>query len=390
MARARAARGRRSRRARRPCSSTFDAVLLPGPTGAPFRIGAQDGHGALRALNAAIGQDPLLRPVQRDGPARGVGAGRLRRATGCRSPCSSPGARPTRRRCSPSPRRSSGPARGPTAAAAVSAPAGRRAAGDRRRGRARRGRGAARALRRRRRAARRDHQEHADRPRQRGRRGRRAGDPRDPRARAARTTAILGEEGGDVAGHERAALGRRPARRDGQLPVRHPAVVRQRRLRGARGGDLDPLRERAVRRSSRARARWLAGAPLRGLVARGPRRPRSSPPASATTRRCAPRQAEVVARRPPAGGRRAAAGQRGARPGVDRGRALRRLLRARHVGVGHRRRDDAVRRGRARGAHAAGRRRACRPACSPRRRGSPASCWRSCPSGAPAARRSAR
>src|SRR5919199_160085 len=43
-----------------------------------------------------------------------------------------------------------------------------------------------------------------------------------------------------------------------------------------------------------------------------------------------------------AGGRHPAAGQRGPGPGVDGGGPLRRVLRARRVGVGHRGGDDAV------------------------------------------------
>ena len=56
--------------------STADAVLLPGPTGAPFRIGDQDGHGALRTLNAATAKIPYYGLFNATGqPAASVPAG---------------------------------------------------------------------------------------------------------------------------------------------------------------------------------------------------------------------------------------------------------------------------------------------------------------------------
>ena len=70
-------------------------------------------------------------------------------------------------------------------------------------------------------------QEHADRPRQRGRPRRRARDPRAARGAAPRRR--LPRRGGRASGRlERAPLGGRSARRHRQLPVRDPAVVRER------------------------------------------------------------------------------------------------------------------------------------------------------------------
>ena len=46
---------------------------------------------------------------------------------------------------------------------------------------------------------------------------------------------FVGEEGGSARGTSGLELGRRPARRDGQLPVWHPAVVRERGRAGWRG-----------------------------------------------------------------------------------------------------------------------------------------------------------
>ena len=98
--------------------------------------------------------------------------------------------------------------------------------------------------------------------------------------------AILGEEGGDVRGLERAALGRRPARRDRQLPV----------PRSRSGACRVACEERSVRRRARPaarravrRARRGAGAAQRRAAARVRARRRSprrwSRPASATTPR---------------------------------------------------------------------------------------------------------
>ena len=86
---------------------------------------------------------------------------------------------------------------------------------------------------------------------------------------------VLGEEGGDVEGSERHPLGRRPARRHDQLPLRHPAVGGLDRRRGRPGHpDRRRLRPRA-RRALLRRARRDADA----------RRPRRSRPRPRTTSR---------------------------------------------------------------------------------------------------------
>jgi amidase len=56
--------------------ATADAVLMPGPTGAPFRIGALDGRGPMRTLNAAIAKVPYYGVFNATGqPACSVPAG---------------------------------------------------------------------------------------------------------------------------------------------------------------------------------------------------------------------------------------------------------------------------------------------------------------------------
>jgi amidase len=75
MARVRAAEGALAARTQ-AVLATADLVLLPGPAGPPFRIGAHDGHGALRALNGAaakIAYYPLFNATGQ--PAASVPAG---------------------------------------------------------------------------------------------------------------------------------------------------------------------------------------------------------------------------------------------------------------------------------------------------------------------------
>ena len=56
--------------------ATADAVLLPGPTGAPFRVGALEGRGALWSLNAAAAKVPFFGLFNATGqPACSVPAG---------------------------------------------------------------------------------------------------------------------------------------------------------------------------------------------------------------------------------------------------------------------------------------------------------------------------
>ena len=74
--------------------------------------------------------------------------------------------------------------------------------------------------------------------------------------------AILGEEGDDVPGLHRAALGRRPARRHHQLPVRDPAVVRVGGLRGP-GRRRPRSAARRALHGARRGAALLDGEPMR-------------------------------------------------------------------------------------------------------------------------------
>ena len=103
---------------------------------------------------------------------------------------------------------------------------------------------------------------------------------------------MLGEEGSDTRGSERAALDRRPARRHHELPVRDPAVGRLDRGRGraghARRRRLRPDARRAVGRP-RAASRRRSTAGRSTAASTRPSSPRrSSPPASATRPTCAP------------------------------------------------------------------------------------------------------
>ena len=95
-----------------------------------------------------------------------------------------------------------------------------------------------------------------------------AADPGAARGGAARRR-DHGRGGRRPAGDERAALGRRPARRHRQLPLRHPAMVRQRRVRG-RGRRRSPASSstrcatrRGRRRGRRADARRRGGPAVR-------------------------------------------------------------------------------------------------------------------------------
>jgi amidase len=75
MARVRAAEGALAARTQ-AVLATADLLLLPGPAGPPFRIGAHDGHGTLRALNGAaakIAYYPLFNATGQ--PAASVPAG---------------------------------------------------------------------------------------------------------------------------------------------------------------------------------------------------------------------------------------------------------------------------------------------------------------------------
>ena len=136
--------------------------------------------------------------------------------------------------------------------------------------------------------------------------------------------------------HERRALDRRPARRDHELPLRDPPMGRQRGLRGRRrtrspGSSSTRCAARSSPPPATARPRETASGWTRRAAATW--RPRWWGPGSLRRRgqggagrgrgpRAAPRA------------RPAPDGQRRARPGVDRVRALRRLLRARTAAAG--------------------------------------------------------
>ena len=114
---------------------------------------------------------------------------------------------------------------------------------------------------------------------------------------------ILGEEGtANRDGHDRPALGRRPARRHRELPLRHPAVVREHRLRGRRRH-------------------------ARGRRPRPAARPGPSPPSAAA--RCAStrRAPASAARRPRRRRHRRRGGLRHGRGGQARRQARKRLFR---------------------------------------------------------------
>ena len=144
---------------------------------------------------------------------------------------------------------------------------------------------------------------------------------------------ILGEEGGLVAGDQRPDLGRRPDRRHGQLPVRHPGLRDQRGGRHRRparpGRPRGPGRLRAPPALRRdldrdARRRRLPGRPADPGQHRRAARPgagRTGFGYDVERRRHA---ARVVAQVLPAGARHPADRQRGARPGRPGQRPARR------------------------------------------------------------------
>jgi amidase len=75
VARARAAESRMAARVQ-SVLATVDAVLLPGPSGPPFRVGALQGRGAMRTLNAAAAKVPYYGVFNATGqPACSVPAG---------------------------------------------------------------------------------------------------------------------------------------------------------------------------------------------------------------------------------------------------------------------------------------------------------------------------
>ena len=214
-----------------------DVLLTPATAAPPPRIGQLQGRGALWTLNAVVGWVPYNGVWNVTGqPAASVPAGFG--ADGLPRGVQIVGRPATRRRCCRSPVSWKPSASGPSSAR--QSPRERRAraqrhrrarsgraAGDRRRcGEERRG-AAARARQPRRRAQHRQ-QEHAHGPRQRGRSRLRARDPRAAGRPAARRRLHRGG-GRSRRGYERPQLGRRPARRHHQLPVRDPAVVRERR-----------------------------------------------------------------------------------------------------------------------------------------------------------------
>ena len=148
-----------------------------------------------------------------------------------------------------------------------------------------------------------------------------AGAASAPAARAARpTTASSARRRAAPPRHVRAHLGRRPDRRHRQLPLRHPGVCRVRRRRRRRPrphpGSGSPWRARwptpageLVPRPSRRRGLELQPGTGRGtlrLAVHGASRAGAGArwaPASATTPRCAGRQAQVLLRPAAAGAR---------------------------------------------------------------------------------------
>ena len=323
---------------------------MPGPSGPPFRVGELQDRGALWALNASVLRVPWYGDLERDRAAGDVRARRLRRA---RRADRRAVRRAARRRGHAAAARRADRGR---AAVGAAPPAARRAGGrprvtghpdaDTLLAIAERAARAAAAVLLEHRGLRTPDavadEEHADRSRQRRRRRGRARRSATSCCASGPATRILGEEGLAKEGDDRAALGRRPARRHRQLPVRHPAVVRVGRLRGPRGRDPRPGARRVLpRRPGRARRRSTA-TPVVAERARGPRRRRSSRPGfgyDAAVRRA---QAAQVAELLPQVRDIRRLGQRGARPRLDGGRPLRRLLRARRPAVGRRGGPDAL------------------------------------------------
>ena len=173
----------------------------------------------------------------------------------------------------------------------------------------------------------------ADRSRLRGRSGRRGGDP--PRARPSGVPTMPSSARRAAHRRRRAALDRRSARRDGQLPLRDPAVLGQRRLRGQRRRcSSASCSIRCARRPSRRAARGRRPSTARrSRLPRDDLATRSSPRASPTTRRAGPAgrgvapRAAARARHPPrrlggarprlvAGGRYDAYYERASSPGT--------------------------------------------------------------------------
>ena len=183
--------------------------------------------------------------------------------------------------------------------AAVGRPAARRSRRDRRRSLAARratprraaGAAAARALRGRRRAGAVTKSDR-DRPRQRGRSAPPSERSASVLARAsAPTTRSSARRARTTPGSERPALGRRPARRDGQLPVRHPAVVRSRSPARTRPGRSPAW---SSTRCATSASRRRAAGPRCSTASRSTPRPAQRPRdgarrarASATTSACA-------------------------------------------------------------------------------------------------------
>ena len=112
------------------------------------------------------------------------------------------------------------------------------------------------------------------------RRRRRAADPRAARTTRGPATRSWARRAARRTGHDRAALGRRPARRHGQLPLRHPAVGGQhRRARTPTGRSPASCTTRCATRSSPRGATappTLDGAPLHGSARGRSSRPRWS------------------------------------------------------------------------------------------------------------------
>ena len=348
-----------TRRTRRRRSAALDALRADLPDPRPLPVPAsprelarrriyQDA-GAVVIFNVGcvggLGGDAAQRVV-----LAGVGDARVRAAAAARRLAAARARRPEPVRAAPQ-RRDRRRLRAVSDRASCSRSRGGGAGG---------GVAAARALRGRARVARRE-QVLADRPGQRGRPRVAARDPRADRASAAPTTrSSAEEEGADESRLERAALGRRPARRHRQLPLRDRALV------GQRGG------LRRARRARRRRAQPDGGGDLHGDCAASRRRTTARPLRSRADDAPALAQSLVAtgfaygaatARRAGRGRRRgccrwsvtSAARVRGARSLRRRARALRRLLRARPERVGrHRGRADLRLRGPRRAAIAGG------------------------------------